>query len=349
MATGPRRGPRGVAADGLTDGIHPRRALRRPGAGEIEGLFGSDQVQEILATAAEKGRADALLGPDGSSTIDPESVRPSVELLGTVLGLRGALSESQLGMLRPLVSRLVDELSKELASRITPVLAGLASSRPSVRRTGKLDLPATIRCNLRHVAEVDGRRLVVPETPVFRSPVRKTSPWHIIVVVDVSPSMETSTIYAAVTASILSGIATYRLSVLTFDSEVMDLSGYADDPLSLLLEISPGGGTDIAKAVTVAAQQVTDPTRTAKVVISDFEEGGSVPALVGRVRDLVESGVRMLGCAALTDGDTSSGGADRVTGVSYNVGVARQLAAVGMRVAPVSPVQLARWVGEVLR
>lgn len=38
-----------------------------------------------------------------------------------------------------------------------------------------------------------------------------------------------------------------------------------------------------------------------------------------------------------------------VTGVSYNVGVPRQLAAVGMRVAPVSPVQLARWVGEVLR
>lgn len=216
-----------------------RRIGVRRWAGEIEALFGSDQVQEILATAAEKGRAVALLGPDGSSTIDPESVRPSVELLGTVLGLRGALSESQLGMLRPLVSRLVDELSKELASRITPVLAGLASSRPSVRRTGKLDLPATIRCNLRHVAEVDGRRLVVPETPVFRSPVRKTSPWHIIVVVDVSPSMETSTIYAAVTASILSGIATYRLSLLTFDSEVMDLSEYADDPLSLLLEISP--------------------------------------------------------------------------------------------------------------
>gem|GEM_PF-3960294 len=38
-----------------------------------------------------------------------------------------------------------------------------------------------------------------------------------------------------------------------------------------------------------------------------------------------------------------------VTGVSYNVGVTRKLAAVGMRVAPVSPVQLARWVGEVLR
>ncbi|HIW92517.1 MAG TPA: VWA domain-containing protein [Candidatus Corynebacterium avicola] len=326
-----------------------RRISVRTWSGDIEALFGADQVQEILATAAEKGRADALLGPDGTGTLDPGSVRPSVELLSTVLGLRGALSESQLGMLRPLVARLVNELTKELASRITPVLAGLAGSRPTTRRTGRLDLPATIRRNLRHVTEIDGRCLVVPETPVFLSPVHKTSPWHIIVVVDVSPSMETSTVYAAVTAAILSGIATYRISVLTFDSEVMDLSGLADDPLSLLLEVSPGGGTDIAKAVAVAADKVTDPTRTAMVVISDFEEGGSVPMLISRVRDLVESGVRMLGCAALTDGDTSSGGADSVTGVSYNVGVTRQLAAVGMRVAPVSPVQLARWVGEVLR
>jgi uncharacterized protein with von Willebrand factor type A (vWA) domain len=346
-------GDPGTDATGASDG-RIRRGRRgrqrqvnvRTWSGEIEALFGADQVQEILATAAEKGRVDALLGPDGRGTLDPAAVRPSVDLLSTVLSLRGALSESQLGMLRPLVSTLVEELTRELASRITPVLAGLAGSRPTTRRSGKLDLRATIRRNMRHVADIDGRRLIVPETPVFRSPVRKTSPWHIIVVVDVSPSMETSTVYAAVTAAILSGVATFRLSFLTFDSEVMDLSDHAADPLSLLLEISPGGGTDIAKAVTVAAQKITDPTRTAMVVISDFEEGGSVPTLVSRVRDLVESGVRVLGCAALTDGDGSS---DAGTGVAYNVGVTRQLAAVGMRVAPVSPVQLARWVGEVLR
>ncbi|WP_297004561.1 DUF5682 family protein [uncultured Corynebacterium sp.] len=344
------------AADGRIRGRRgrtggPRRVNVRTWSGEIEALFGADQVQEILATAAEKGRVDALLGPDGRGTLDPEVVRPSVELLSTVLSLRGALSESQLGMLRPLVSKLVAELTKELASTITPVLAGLAGSRPTTRRSGKLDLPATIRRNLGHVTEVDGRRLIVPETPVFRSPVRKTSPWHIIVVADVSPSMEASTVYAAVTAAILSGVSTFRLSFLTFDSEVMDLSEHTDDPLSLLLEISPGGGTDIAKAVAVASQKITDPTRTAMVVISDFEEGGSVTALVGRVRDLVESGVRMLGCAALADGDTGSGAGGTghgTTGVAYNVGVTRQLAAVGMRVAPVSPVQLARWVGEVL-
>lgn len=333
-----RRGRRGSRSG-------QRQINIRTWSGEIEALFGADQVQEILATAAEKGRADALLGPDGLGTLDPAVVRPSVELLSTVLSLRGALSESQLGTLRPLVSRLVEELTRELASRITLVIAGLAGTRPTTRKSGKLDLPATIRRNLRHVAEIDGRRLIVPATPVFRSPVRKTSPWHIIVVVDVSPSMEASTVYAAVTAAILSGVATFRLSFLTFDSEVMDLSDHADDPLSLLLEISPGGGTDIAKAVAVASQKITDPTRTAMVVISDFEEGGSVTLLVSQVRDLVESGVRVLGCAALTDGDAGSG----TTGVAYNVGVTRQLAAVGMRVAPVSPVQLARWVGEVLR
>lgn len=335
------------AADGRVrrgGGGGARRISVRSWAGEIEALFGTGQVEEILATAAEQGRVEALLGPQGTGGVDPELVRPSVELLTSVLNLRGALSESQLQVLRPLVATLVDELSKQLASRITPVLAGLSGSRPTLRRTGRLDLPATIRRNLRHVAEIDGRRLVVPRTPVFRAPVRRTSPWHLIVLVDVSPSMERSTVYAAVTAAILSGVTTFRLSFLTFDSEVIDLSEHAADPLTLLLEVSPGGGTDIALAVAVASSMVTDPTRTAVIVVSDFEEGGPVDTLVVRVRDLVESGVRMLGCAALTDGDAGSGG----TGVAYNVGITRQLAAVGMRVAPVSPVELARWVGEVL-
>lgn len=88
---------------------------------------------------------------------------------------------------------------------------------------------------------------------------------------------------------------------------------------------------------------MADPTRTAMIIISDFEEGGNTSTLAQRVSRLVESGVRMIGCAALVDGSTDA------TGSSYNVGIAKQLVAVGMRIAPVSPVQLARWVGEVLR
>lgn len=349
---GPGDNPTG-AADGRVrrrvSGGHRQIGVRQ-WAGEITALFGEDHVQEILATAAERGRVDALLGPDGRGSLAPQAVRPSVNLLSTVLGLRGALSESQLVMLRPLVTQLVDELTKKLSTRIRPVLVGRAGTRTSRHRTGRLDLRATLRSNLRHVTEVDGRTVVVPEHPVFRAPERRTSPWHIILVVDVSPSMEASTVHAAVTAAILAGVSTFRLSFLAFDSEVIDLSEHTEDPLSLLLEMSPGGGTDIAGAVSYAAEMVTDPTRTAMVVVSDFDEGGSVTSLLAGVHRLVESGVRMLGCAALADDDGTDGKANgqAAGGVTYNVGVTRRLAAAGMRVAPVSPVELARWIGDVL-
>jgi hypothetical protein len=53
----------------------------------------------------------------------------------------------------------------------------------------------------------------------------------------------------------------------------------------------------------------------------------------------VNSGIHLLGCAALDDG-----GVPR-----YSVPIARQLVAAGMPVAALSPLELARWVGDRLR
>ncbi|MDO5374401.1 MAG: VWA domain-containing protein, partial [Corynebacterium glutamicum] len=87
-----------------------------------------------------------------------------------------------------------------------------------------------------------------------------------------------------------------------------------------------------------AGNLVKVPTRTAIIVVSDFDEYGPVVRLVQQVRNLAESGVHLIGCAALDD-----------TGAAvYNVGVAESVAAAGMRVASLSPMQLARWVAEVL-
>lgn len=56
------------------------------------------------------------------------------------------------------------------------------------------------------------------------------------------------------------------------------------------------------------------------------------------MRALAESGVHLIGCAALDDGGAAV----------YNVAIAEAVAAAGMRVASLSPLQLARWVGEAL-
>ena len=100
-----------------------------------------------------------------------------------------------------------------------------------------------------------------------------------------------------------------------------------------------GGGTDIASALRVARSRVKVPSRTLLVLISDFEEFGSDAPMLAEVEALATSGVTLLGCAALNDTGT---------GV-YNAGIAARVAGAGMRVAAVSPLDLARWVGAVIR
>ncbi|MFC5288261.1 DUF5682 family protein [Actinokineospora guangxiensis] len=301
---------------------------------ELRELFGDRVREEVLAAAVEGGRVEAAL------EIDPDSVRPSVELLRTVLSLAGGLSEATVARLRPLVARLVRELSDQLANRVRPALSGLLLPTPTRRPSGRLDLPRTLRANLATARrDAAGRVVVVPERPVFRSRGRKASDWRLVLVVDVSGSMEASTVWSALTASVFAGVPSLSTHFLAFSTEVVDLSEHVGDPLSLLLEVRVGGGTHIAGALRHARSLVTVPERTMVVLVSDFEEGGPVAALTAQVRELVASGVTVLGCASLDD-----------TGAArYSTSVAGALVAAGMPVAALSPGELARWVGEKVR
>uniref|UniRef100_A0AAU2K1E1 DUF5682 family protein n=1 Tax=Streptomyces sp. NBC_00049 TaxID=2903617 RepID=A0AAU2K1E1_9ACTN len=301
---------------------------------ELESLFGADVREEVLAGAAEAGRTDVL------AQLDPASVRPSVELLSSVLSLAGGMPEAQLARLRPLVRRLVDELAKELATRLRPALSGLATPRPTRRPGGRLDLARTLRANLAHTRRrADGSVVVVPERPVFSTRASREADWRLVLVVDVSGSMEASVIWSALTAAVLGGVPTLSTHFLAFSTQVVDLTDRVDDPLSLLLEVRVGGGTHIAAGLAHARSLITVPSRTLVVVVSDFEEGAPIGGLLGEVRALAASGAHLLGCAALDDS-----GSPR-----YSVPVARQLVAAGMPVAALSPLALARWVGDRLR
>ncbi|MEU9308447.1 DUF5682 family protein [Streptomyces sp. NPDC048256] len=298
---------------------------------ELAALFGPGIREEVLAAAAASGRRDVL------TELDADSVRPSVDLLRTVLRHAGGLPEARLAALRPLVRRLVEALTRQLATRLRPALHGTALPRPSRRPGGGLDLPRTLRANLATARRgPDGTVRVIPERPVFRTRARRAADWRLILVTDVSGSMEASTVWAALTASVLAGVPTLSTHFLAFSTEVMDLTGHVEDPLSLLLEVSVGGGTHIAAGLRHARELVTVPSRTLVVVVSDFEEGYPLGGLLGEVRALVGAGCHVLGCASLDD-----------TGrPRYSTGVAGQLVAAGMPVAALSPLELARWVGE---
>ena len=84
---------------------------------------------------------------------------------------------------------------------------------------------------------------------------------------------------------------------------------------------------------------VTIPARTLVVVVTDFEEGPPLGGLLEEVSALVSSGATALGLAALDDR-----GQPR-----YCKSTAEQVAAQGMPVAALTPLELARWVGEKVR
>ncbi|MFJ2862394.1 DUF5682 family protein [Kitasatospora sp. NPDC087314] len=306
----------------------------REWAEELSALFGPGVREEVLAAAVAQGRTDVL------EAIEPGAVRPSVDLLRTVLEHAGGLPEARVARLRPLVRRLVDELTRELATRLRPALTGISVPRPTRRPGGGLDLDRTIRANLATARPSgDGGTIIVPERPVFRTRARQAADWRLILVVDVSGSMEASTVWAALTASILAGVPSLSTHFVAFSTEIVDLTERVEDPLSLLLEVRIGGGTSIASGLRYARKLVTVPSRTLVAVISDFEEGGPVGGLLAQTRALVDSGVHLLGCAALDDTGTAR----------YSKAVAGQLVAAGMPVAALSPLELARWVGEKVR
>ncbi|MEV7028911.1 DUF5682 family protein [Streptomyces sp. NPDC093272] len=324
----------GSRAD-LDDGTGGGRGAPYPGvrewSQELAALFGPGIREEVLAAAAATGRQDVL------AELDPDSVRPSVDLLRSVLRHAGGLPEARLAALRPLVRRLVDALTRELATRLRPALHGTVLPRPSRRPGGGLDLPRTLRANLATARRAaDGTVRVIPERPVFRTRARRAADWRLVLVTDVSGSMEASTVWAALTASVLAGVPTLSTHFLAFSTEVIDLTEHVEDPLSLLLEVRVGGGTHIAAGLRHARELVTVPSRTLVVVVSDFEEGYPVGGLLAEVRALVGAGCQVLGCASLDDS-----GRPR-----YSTGIAGQLVAAGMPVAALSPLELARWVGE---
>lgn len=325
---------RDLGGDGAGGGREPSYPSARDWSEDLAALFGPAVREEVLAAAVAAGRRDAV------TELDPAAAVPSVDLLKTVLDLATGLPESRVAALRPLVDRIVAELTRELATRLRPALSGITVPRPSRRPGGGLDLPRTIRANLGTARTgADGTVTVVPERPVFRTKARRSADWRLILVVDVSGSMEASTIWSALTASILAGVPALTTHFVAFSTEVMDFTDQVHDPLGLLLGVQVGGGTHIAGGLRYARTLVTVPSRTLVAVVSDFEEGGPIGGLLGEVRGLVGAGCHVLGCASLDDR-----GKPR-----YSTSVAAQLVAAGMPVAALSPTELARWVGEKVR
>jgi Mg-chelatase subunit ChlD len=284
--------------------------------GDIRTYFPRDVVAVIQQDAIErKGLRQLLFEPETLG-----QVVPSVELVGTLLALKGMIPEKTKETARMVVRAVVEELMKKLESEVTAAVRGaLDRSRHSpLKSLPNLDWKRTISKNLHNY--IKERKTIIPDRFFFWSRQLRRKEWNVIVCMDQSGSMAESVVYGAVTGAILASMPALETHVIVFDTEVVDLTAQCSDPVDLLFGVQLGGGTDINRAVKYCQGLIHDPTKTLFILITDLFEGGNESELVKRMEEMSAAGVRAMTMLALSDSGIPS----------YDERLAKKLRAFGV-------------------
>ena len=266
--------------------------------GDVRSFFPDDVVSVIQNDAMErKGWKQLLFEPEVLAT-----VKPDIQLVGTLMSLKGKIPEKTKDTARMLVQAVVDDLIKVLEQDIRRAVTGALNRRrhsPLPSLSG-LDWKRTIQRNLKNYNPE--RRMLIPEKFYYYDRARRSKEWTVIVDIDQSGSMAESVIWASVIGSIFASIPALDTRVVAFDTEVADLTEQcASDPVDMLFGIQLGGGTDIHKSVAYCEQFIEEPKKTLFILISDLYEGGNQAGLIRRMRGMRESGVKTMCLLALSD------------------------------------------------
>ncbi len=299
---------------------------------EVHRLFPKETVERLEKDAVEKYEIhDVVTNPDVLKRIEPNET-----LLKAVLRTKHLMNPEVLALARDLVAKVVRRLVEKLARTVRTSFSGARQRRRSTFKLARnFDAKLTVRSNLGRWDENE-KRLAI-DKPIFFSRARRScDKWQVILLVDESGSMLGSVIHAAVTAACLWGLPGVKTHLCIFDTEVVDLTGLATDPVEVLMKVQLGGGTDIGKAVAYGAELIESPRRSIVVLVSDFYEGASTDVLVHRVKALCEAGTFVLGLAAL----------DEQANPSYDKDMARRLVQVGAHVGAMTPGELVGFIAE---
>lgn len=328
---GPARNVRGGAGS-----LAPSQLSVPDWINAVHELFPRRTIERIERDALERYQLEEMVtNPDLLSRAEPNQT-----LLKAVLRTKHLMNQQVLTLARGLVRRVVEQLMERLARQVAAPFSGAVDRRRrSLLRVAKnFDARTTIRRNLANYDPVE-RRLYIRQ-PFFFSRVRRQADrWQLIILVDESGSMADNVIHAAVTAAIFFGIRSLRTHLVLFDTSIVDVTADCVDPVETLMKVQLGGGTDIGQALGYAASLVDNPRRTIVVLITDFYEGAPIQRLYQVAKQLVGSGVTLLGLAAL----------DERAEPVYDRAVAERLVALGAHVAAMTPGELAEWVAQKVR
>lgn len=301
---------------------------------KIKTLFPRSTVEIMERHALEKYEMTELL-------TDPEVLRklePNKELLKTILQLKHMMKGDVLALARQVVRKVADELTKKLEQEVKKNLFGRLNRNVSspIRSMRNLDMKKTIRKNLKNFDTETGQMIL--KQVYFSSRMKKYNQWRVIICVDESGSMLDSVIHSAIMAGIFARLPMLDTRLVIFDTNVVDLSGYADDPVETLMSVQLGGGTNIAGALAYCEQLIEMPHRTMVVLVTDLYEGGGFHRLYQVCSGIIESGAKLIVLPAL----------DHDAVPNYDRRAAAALADMGASVGAMTPEELSGFIAKIL-
>lgn len=295
--------------------------------GDIRSLFPADIVSVIQSDAIErKGLKQLLFEPEVMS-----QVKPDIQMVATLISLRGQIPEKSKEAARQIVRAVVDDILKRLEQDLRRAVTGALNRRrhsPLPSASG-LDWKTTISRNLKNY-DLE-RRILIPDKVFFFDRARRSKEWTVIIDIDQSGSMAGSVIYASLVGSIFASMPSLDTKVVAFDTEVVDLTeSCAQDPVDMLFGIQLGGGTNINKSIMYCEPFVKEPSKTLFILVSDLYEGGNQAEMIRRLAEMKQAGVQVMCLLALSDEGLPS----------YDERVAKKLTAFGIPCFGCSPQHL---------
>ena len=284
-APGKRRGGLGASAPKVSAWL-----------GDIREYFPQSVVQIMQKDAIERLNLKTLLTEKEMLA----NITPDVHLVATLMSLSSAIPEKNRTLARQIVQKVVDELTQQLQAPTQQAVLGALNRAIRTRnpRYKEIDWHRTIQKNLKNYQPE--YQSIIPEVRIGYGRKRKAVR-DLILCLDQSGSMGTSVIYSGIFGAVLASLPALRTRMVVFDTAVVDLSDQINDPVELLFGVQLGGGTDIDQALAYCQSQITRPTDTTLVLVTDLEEGGNAQRMRKRMAELVASGVQFIVLLALND------------------------------------------------
>lgn len=265
--------------------------------GDVRSLFEKELVVVIQNDAIErKGLKQLLFEPEML-----ENLEPDMNLASMVMLIKDNVPERSKESVRAFIGKIVDKINKMLENDIRrSVTAALNKKAHSpIPSASAMDFGYTIRKNLKNYnTEL---KTIIPERVWFFDRALRTNGRTVIVDIDKSGSMGESVIYSSVMSCILASMNSVKTHIVTFDTEVVDLTELSSDPVDILYGINLGGGTDINKSLEYCSQFVESPSKTIFFLVSDLCEGGNRAGMLRRLSEMKESGVTVICLLAISD------------------------------------------------